>query len=101
MQLLSVNVRVFDEYLASKSNIGLAEKDILALMYVYQFFKLSVPWFPNFCGSQYRNLPQPRTAPSLAKLLGYQRLPRGGVCRRAYVSALPSGAAGLRYPFVV
>jgi predicted DsbA family dithiol-disulfide isomerase len=47
IQVPPVDNRVFEEYLASKRNIGLAEREILTLVHIYYFEKPYVPRFPD------------------------------------------------------
>jgi hypothetical protein len=47
IQVPSMNMRVFEQYLASKSCIGLVAREVLALVYIYYFFKPFVHSFPG------------------------------------------------------
>jgi hypothetical protein len=46
---MSLNMNVFKEYLVLKRNIGLAERDILALVYMYYVELPSVQGFRDSC----------------------------------------------------
>jgi hypothetical protein len=78
------------DYLVTKNHIGLAEREIPVLVYgFYDFprpYVQGLPIVDDPADRSCRYLVYPPTVPSVTRLQGYQRPPRGGrdMCRRAY-----------------
>jgi hypothetical protein len=85
-----LNMEVFMEYPTLKSNIGLAEREILALVYICYFKMPSVLSFPdNLCSGGLQLSAHPAKPPIVTNA-GHEEL---GVSADGHASAPPSGAA--------